>query len=261
MSQDSTDTHGAGADAGANELPAPPTELADERGDDAGDEAGDEPDDAVSTAGGGPSLSRAAVLLRSWRLAWGVAVVAVLVAVVSLGWAATLAAEERRANAARERAETVAEQVTTFRGADIDQWVTETQELATGDYAEQVAGLFDDEFRQALRENEVESEGEIERAYLQRLDGDTAEVFVVARQESTNVLRDEAVEDQLRMDITLRHENGEWLASDIAVLNPAAAPGPGDAAPGGTSEPGDGDQTGDEGDGSDGGESGEGSNS
>lgn len=232
MSQDSTDTHGAGEDVGDEGLPAPPP--------DPEDEPDDEPEDAAASDDGGPSLTRAAAMLRSWRLAWGVAVVALLVAVVSLAWAATLAAEERRADAARERAERVAEQVTTFRGADIDQWVTETQELATGDYAEQVAGLFDDEFRQALRENEVESEGEIERAYLQRLEGDIAEVFVVARQTSTNVLRDEAVEDQLRMDITLRHEDGEWLASDIAVLNPAAAPGPGDPALDAESEDGDG---------------------
>lgn len=220
MTQDPTDTHGA--DEQVDDAPATvdsDEELADAAADGEG---------GPSDGEGGPSLARFAGALRSWRLAWGVAVVALLAAIVSLGWAATIAAEERRADAARERAEEVAEQVTTFRGAQIDRWVAATQELATGDYAEQVSGLFDDEFRQALRENEVESEGEVQRAYLQELEGDTARVFVVARQTSTNVLRDEPVEDELRMDITLRHENGEWLASNIAVLNPAASPGPGD---------------------------------
>lgn len=223
MTQDPTDTHGADEEAGETVTTS---------------DSDDESADAAADDGGGPSLARAAGALRSWRLAWGVAVVSLLVAVVSLGWAATMAAEERRADAARERAEVVAEQVTTFRGAQIDRWVAATQELATGDYAEQVSGLFDDEFRQALRENEVESEGEVQRAYVQKLEGDTAEVFVVARQTSTNVLRDEPVEDELRMDITLRHENDEWLASNIAVLNPAASPGPGDPALDGLPEDG-----------------------
>lgn len=174
----------------------------------------------------GPSLSAVARAARSRHLAWGVALVSLLVAIAAAAWAASVTRGQAQDREAVERAELVAEQVTTFDGGAIDEWVDETQALATGAYAEQVEGMFDTEFRSALEDNEVESTGEVTSAYLQSRDGDEALVFVIARQVSDNVLRDRAVEDELRMEITMVRENGEWYASDISVLGPTpAAPG------------------------------------
>lgn len=213
-----------------------------------GQPADEEPADeepAGEPDGPGPSLSAVARAARSRHLAWGVALVSLLVAIAAAAWAASVTRDQAQDREAVERAELVAEQVTTFDGAAIDEWVDETQALATGAYAEQVEGMFDTEFRSALEDNEVESTGEVTSAYLQNRDGDEALVFVVARQVSDNVLRDRAVEDELRMEITMVRENGEWYASDIGVLGPApAAPGledepgaeEGDAEEGGTDE-------------------------
>jgi type II secretory pathway pseudopilin PulG len=212
-----------------------PTEAAETP---AADEEAAAEEDAAAADSGGPSIGRFAALARSARFAWGVAILALLIAAVAFGWAVMQALEDARADAALERGEEIAEQVTTFRGDNIEEWVTETQALATGNYADDVDSLFNEEFRQALKENEVESEGAVESAYLQELDGDSAVVFVVARQVSTNTLRDEPVEDELRMEIELRHEGGEWLASDIAVLGPtppASSPGV-NSAPGGDAD-------------------------
>lgn len=120
-----------------------------------------------------------------------------------------------------ERAELIATQVTTFRGEEIDDWVSETQALAVDEYAEQVDGLFDADFRQTLRDNDVESTGTVESAYIQEMEGDDAVAFVVARQESMNTLRDDPVVDELRMEIELKLVGGEWLASNVEVLGPS----------------------------------------
>lgn len=183
-----------------------------------------------------PRRGRVAAVLASRGLAWGLAGVLLLAALAAGGWAYTMWSRQQTEEAVLSRAEAVAEQVTSFEGATIDQWVSETQALATGTYAQQVEGLFNEQLRQSLRENEVQSTGEIDEAYLQSLDGDRASVFVVASQQSTNALRQEPIEDQLRMEITMERVDGQWLASNVAVLGPAQAgpAGSGGAQPDGS---------------------------
>lgn len=161
-------------------------------------------------------------LLRDARVAWAVAALAlVAAALMGVQWQALRAEAAARAEA-REAAEVIAARVTTFEGATIEDFVSEVADLATGDYAEQVAELFDAEFRAALREGEVESVGQVLRSFVQRMEDGEAEVFVLVRQTSINAALEEPVEDELRMELTVVREDGRWLASDIAVLGPAA---------------------------------------
>lgn len=173
------------------------------------------PEEEARNSGPGPRG-----LLRSARVAWAVAVLALLAAAVSGVQWQSLAAEARAREEVREAAEVMAAQVTTFEGATIDEFVAQLRDLATGEYADQVTELFNAEFRQALRDNEVRSVGEVTASFVQDIDGDRAEVFVLVRQTSTNAVLDEPVEDELRMDLTLAHEDGRWLVADVAVLGP-----------------------------------------
>lgn len=177
---------------------------------------GESPDVAASQ----PRRRGAPGLLRDVRVAWAVALLALLAAgFMALQWQ-SLRAEAIARDEAREAGEVIAARVTTFDGATIDEFVTKVRRRATGSYAEQVTELFDQDFRAALREGEVRSVGEVLRSFVQHLDGDDAELFVLVRQTSINAARDEPVEDELRMELTLQRVDDEWLAADIAVLGP-----------------------------------------
>ena len=164
-------------------------------------------------------------LLRSARLAWGVAVLAlVLAAVAGMQWADLYTAQRTRSEV-REQATSLVLSLTTFSGDDIEQWVADAQERATGDYAEQLSTLFDQALRDALREQEVVSRGEVDRLFVQEVDGDEASVFALVTQTIVNATTTDPVQDELRMDITMERVDGRWLASDVAVLGPAGLVG------------------------------------
>jgi Mce-associated membrane protein len=174
------------------------------------------------------------------RLAWIVAAVAGFVAVLAIvgmvilfTWWAPLNNEAQDREQVRRVGESFTVHIATFSGENIDDWVAETQERATGNYAEQVDELFDEELRAALRELEVESQGELVNLFVQELDGDEATLFALVRQRVSNAVAEEPFEDELRMELQLGREDGEWLVSDVAVLGPSqggvAAPVPEEA--------------------------------
>ena len=117
------------------------------------------------------------------------------------------AAEERRLQAA-DVASLVAAQVTTFRGDEIEEFVAATQALSTERYAGEVADLFDAELRDGLRAQDVESVGSVLNTFIQDVQGDVANAFVVVRQTYTRALPTTTaappIEDELQMEITLR---------------------------------------------------------
>ncbi|MGI9017944.1 MAG: hypothetical protein ACR2HR_12715 [Euzebya sp.] len=135
------------------------------------------------------------------------------------------AAQLQEAEATRQEVQQVANevalQVTTFTGATIDQWVTDTMAMATGDYATQVATLFDSEIRQGLAANDVTSSGAITSSFVQDVSGDDATVFAVLRQTYNSINQQRDISDDLRMEIRLRRQDGRWLASEVAVLGPS----------------------------------------
>ena len=191
---------------------------------------------------GGPSDS-IAVPVRSllWRARIGVAVGVlglVLAAVFFLG-AQDLRREAAVREDVREAGELVALRVTTFEGSDIDDWVSDTQSLSTGDYAQEVAERFDPTIRQGLADAQVQSVGTVLSAFVQDVRDETATVFAVMRQTYTSALQPQQVSDELRMEIELTLVEREWLASHVAVLGPStitpidqdAAGDPGDPTP------------------------------
>jgi hypothetical protein len=174
------------------------------------------------------------------RLAWIVAAVAGFVAVLAIvgmvilfTWWAPLNNEAQDREQVRRVGESFTVHLATFSGETIDEWVAETQERATGNYAQQVDELFDEELRAALRELEVESQGELVNLFVQEVGGDEATLFALVRQTVQNAVAEEPFEDELRMELQLAREDDEWLVSDVAVLGPAqggvAAPVPEEA--------------------------------
>jgi hypothetical protein len=240
------------ADPGASaERPAdtpPPEPTVDEL---AAEDAAAQPT-ASETAAGAPATEDAADgstteppsakprLRDNERLPWIVAAIAGFVAVLAIvgmvilfTWWAPLNNEAQDREQVRRVGESFTVHLATFSGETIEEWVAETQERATGNYAEQVDQLFDEELRAALRELEVESQGELINLFVQELAGDEATLFALVRQTVRNAVAEEPFEDELRMELQLAREDDEWLVSDVAVLGPAqggvAAPVPEEA--------------------------------
>jgi Mce-associated membrane protein len=92
--------------------------------------------------------------------------------------------------------------------------------------------VFDQATRDQLRTIEAVSRGEVESLFVQEVDDDKAKAFAVVTQTYANSSTANPVEDHLRLDMTLQKVDGEWLASDVAVLGPAGV-----VAPTGPSEP------------------------
>lgn len=158
--------------------------------------------------------------LRSPWLAWGVAMLAAAAAVFFALQASELRSQQAARSEALQAGEIAALQLTTFSGATIDEWVEQTRTIATGTFAEELAQRYDQQLRADLREFDVESVGEIINSFVQRLEGDEALIFAVLRQTTRYPTFDQTVEDEVRFEITLRREAGEWLVSDAKLLSP-----------------------------------------
>lgn len=170
-------------------------------------------------------------------LAWGVALLAIAAAAFfGVQWA-DLYNRERTREEVRAEATTLAARLTTFTGEDIENWLAEMERNATGEYAEQLDQIFDQQQRDNLRDAQVESVGDVENLYVQDVNGDEATAFAVVTQTYVNVNTPGPVEDHQRMEIGLQRVDGEWLVSSVIVLGPAGV-----VAPVEGSEP----QTGDE---------------
>lgn len=169
--------------------------------------------------------------LGSARLAWGIAILALAIAAFAGTQWADLYAAERAREDVRQQATDLVLSLTTFEGETIEEWVADAQARATGDYAEQLSTLFDQSLRDALREQEVVSRGEVDRLFVQNVDGDEASVFALVTQTIVNATTTDPVQDELRMDITMERVDDRWLASDVAVLGPAGLVGNAPEAP------------------------------
>ena len=160
-------------------------------------------------------------VLANPRVAWAVAILALVIAgVAATAWADLYAADRSRQEV-RSAATDLVLRLTTFEGATIDQWLEGAKERATGEYAEQLTQLFNQELRDALREREVVSRGDVQQLFVQDIQGDQASVFALVRQTIANSSTPDPVEDELRMDISMQRVDGRWLASDVAILGPS----------------------------------------
>lgn len=165
-------------------------------------------------------------LLRSPVLAWTVAVLALAVAAFAgVQWADLYAADKERGEV-RQAATRAALRLTTFEGAEIEDWYADVLTTATGEYADQLRQVFDQATRDQLREIEAVSRGEVENLFIQDVDGTQARAFALVTQTYTNTSTADPVEDHLRMDITLQKVEDRWLASEVAVLGPSGVIAP-----------------------------------
>lgn len=214
---------------GVADQTAPPTAVAEP-------DAPGEPAPATDTKAGGLNGRRSPLaVLRSPWLAWVVAILAIAFAVFALvqrsaansELAQLRAAERARAQVARE-ANTVALRLTTFKGEDIEEWYAQMRDAATGEFAEQISQVFNQQTRDTLRDIGVVSVGEMQDLFVQDVDGDDARAFALVKQTYINSGTPDPVEDHQRMDIRLKRVNGRWLASEVVVLGPNGVVAPSD---------------------------------
>jgi len=190
--------------------------------------------DVQETPAEGPRTR--APLNRAWVLAGVMTLIALGFAIA---WAQLYTAEGQRSEV-RTAAEQLVLHLTTFTGESIDEWVQQTQTMATDEYSSEVNELFDVDLRAALRDARSESVGRLIDLFVQDIDGDNATVFAVLRQTITNAATTQPIEDELRMQVELRRESGTWKAARVEVLgpqgsgsggNPAAPAVPDNSAP------------------------------
>jgi Mce-associated membrane protein len=116
--------------------------------------------------------------------------------------------------------------LTNFDAATVDEDFDSIVELGTGDFHDQADQFFGSDVREALKEVQASSRGEIRDLYVQSFDGDRGRVFAVVDQTIANNRFPQPQADQLRVELTLRHTGGSWLISDVLVLEaPTAAAG------------------------------------
>jgi Mce-associated membrane protein len=116
--------------------------------------------------------------------------------------------------------------LTNFDAATVDEDFDTIVDLGTGDFHDQADQFFGSDVREALKEVQASSRGEVRDLYVQSFDGDRGRVFAVVDQTIANNRFPQPQADQLRVELTLRHTGGSWLISDVLVLEaPTAAAG------------------------------------
>ena len=136
--------------------------------------------------------------------------------------------DDAREGDVRDAAEEFLQALFEFDGATINEDWDHLISLTTGDArlgAEQEFGS--PENRQEMAENRVASRWDPRDVFVQTIDGNNASVFAVGDQTIANDLQPQPVRDQLRIEITFLHEDGEWKVSRIDLLQaPASAAAP-----------------------------------
>ena len=107
-----------------------------------------------------------------------------------------------------------------FDGSTIDADFDDIMSYATGDFEEQADTVFnDEETRRALREFQAASRAEIRDIFVQSFDGDKGRVFAVVDQTIANNQNPQPRSDQLRIEVSMRKEGGDWKIAAIDVLS------------------------------------------
>lgn len=113
--------------------------------------------------------------------------------------------------------------LTNFDAATIDADFDRILAFATGDFAEEAEGFYDEEIRTGLRDAQATSRSEIRDIYVQSFAGDRGVVFFVADQTVANNLSPQPTTDTLRVELSMVRQGGEWLVSGVEVLDAPAS--------------------------------------
>jgi len=155
-------------------------------------------------------------VLVPWVL---VVVLGVVATVALLQWQQTRAMDAAR-DQARLAAIEVARLLTEWDASDgLEDTRTDLQAVAGGDFAEQIDDLFGADEVQQLVDAKVTSEGEIGDVFVQSLEGDLAEVFVVVTQTTSTQTVDLPTTVVQRAAITLERQDGQWIAVSVELTS------------------------------------------
>jgi hypothetical protein len=155
-------------------------------------------------------------VLVPWVL---VVVLGAVTAVALLQWQQTRARDTAR-DQARFAAIEVARLLTEWDASDgLEDTRTALQAVAGDDFAEQIDELFGADEVQQLVEAKVTSDGEIGDVFVQSLEGDLAEVFVVVTQTTTTQTVDVPTTVVQRAAITLERQDGQWIAVSVELTS------------------------------------------
>jgi Mce-associated membrane protein len=201
----------------------------------------DDADDADDGGPAGPSLwHRATGPFRRGGTERVLAVVAVL-GVLGTALFAGLWITDRRADQGEAAMEAKGEEfllaLTNFDAATVDEDFDNLVDLGAGDFASEADQFFGSDVREALKEVQASSRGEVRDLYVQSFSGDRGRVFGVVDQTIANNRFPQPQADQLRVELTLEHTDGDWHVTDVLVLEaPDSGSGAATAATGATAD-------------------------
>jgi hypothetical protein len=204
------------------------------------DEAADaDADDGAADDGGpaGPTFwHRATGPFRRGGTERVLAIVAILGVIGTLVFAG-LWIGDKRADQGQRAMEAKGEEfllaLTNFDAATLDEDFDNLVALGAGDFASEADQFFGSDVREALREVQASSRGEVRDIYVQSFSGDRGRVFGVVDQTIANNRFPQPQADQLRVELTLEHTDGDWHVTDVLVLEaPNSASGAASAADG-----------------------------
>jgi type II secretory pathway pseudopilin PulG len=155
-------------------------------------------------------------VLVPWVL---VVVLGAVAAVALLQWQSARAEDIARSQA-RLAAIEVARLLTEWDASDgLEDTRADLQAIASGDFADQIDELFGADAVRQLVDAKVTSEGEIGDVFVQSLEGDVAEVFVVVTQTTSTQAVDMPTAVVQRAAITLEREDGQWIAVSVELTS------------------------------------------
>ena len=184
-----------------------------------------EPQSPVADTKRSRALSLGAVR-RSPYLPWGVAGVAIGLAILFFFLWRGEANEEGRRNEVAVAATDFLRALTNFSGETIDRDVAELEAFAVGDFAQQVRTFFNPRAKQALMRARARSTGHVQRVYVQSVSGESASVFGVVNETVTNRATRTARREVLRIEIDMIETKTGWKVNRVNILQ---SPGPGGA--------------------------------
>jgi Mce-associated membrane protein len=117
-----------------------------------------------------------------------------------------------------------------FNAKTVDGDFTAVTNMATGSFAGQAKQFFNSSIRLALEKALAESRGQTRALYVQSENANSAVVYAVVDQTYVNNKISSPQADVVRMVINLQNVNGNWMISDVTVLEGATPTSAGTAS-------------------------------
>ena len=114
--------------------------------------------------------------------------------------------------------------LTNFSAETIEEDAARIKSFAVGDFKEEAETFFGEEAIQAIIEAEAVSTGEIERLFVQDVEGDQASIFAVVSETIANSALEEPQTDTLRVEVMMIETSSGWKVSEVNIFQ---APGGG----------------------------------